>query len=81
MSKHQSLEDRMAAAQILITEDPLCPVVVDQMSNSAAMEYGALPERLYVLHKGKVLYVVSPQLNATLPLSAVSTWGVLARQG
>ncbi|XP_061636219.1 type I iodothyronine deiodinase isoform X2 [Phyllopteryx taeniolatus] len=54
--KHRSLEDRMAAAQILIREDPLCPVVVDQMSNTASAEYGALPERLYVLREGKVLY-------------------------
>lgn len=56
VSKHQTLEDRIAAAQILLKEDPLCPVVVDQMSNTASAEYGALPERLYVLHKGKVLY-------------------------
>uniref|UniRef100_A0A3P8S5P1 Iodothyronine deiodinase n=1 Tax=Amphiprion percula TaxID=161767 RepID=A0A3P8S5P1_AMPPE len=56
INQHRSLEDRMSAAKILIQEDPLCPVVVDDMSNITAIKYGALPERLYVLHAGKVAY-------------------------
>ncbi|KAG8003630.1 Type I iodothyronine deiodinase [Nibea albiflora] len=43
-------------AQILVQKEPLCPVVVDEMKNAAAVKYGALPERLYVLQAGKVVY-------------------------
>uniref|UniRef100_A0A8C4EPS8 Iodothyronine deiodinase n=1 Tax=Dicentrarchus labrax TaxID=13489 RepID=A0A8C4EPS8_DICLA len=56
INQHQSLEDRLAAAKILVQKEPLCPVVVDEMNNSAAIKYGAMPERLYVLQAGKVVY-------------------------
>uniref|UniRef100_A0A3Q2FFV0 Iodothyronine deiodinase n=1 Tax=Cyprinodon variegatus TaxID=28743 RepID=A0A3Q2FFV0_CYPVA len=56
ISQHRSLEDRLSAAQILVQNDPLCPVVVDDMSDVSAIKYAALPERLYVLQAGKVLY-------------------------
>lgn len=56
INQHQSLEDRLSAARILLQKDPLCPVVVDEMSNNASIKYGALPERLYVLQAGKVVY-------------------------
>ena len=58
INQHRHLEDRLAAAQILVQNEPLCPVVVDEMSNVTAMKYGAQPERLYVLQAGKVLYKV-----------------------
>uniref|UniRef100_A0A3Q2NPH0 Iodothyronine deiodinase n=1 Tax=Fundulus heteroclitus TaxID=8078 RepID=A0A3Q2NPH0_FUNHE len=54
--QHRSLEDRLSAARILVQNDPLCPVVVDEMSNVSAIKYAAQPERLYVLQAGKVLY-------------------------
>ncbi|KAM8745245.1 type I iodothyronine deiodinase-like [Acanthopagrus schlegelii] len=56
INQHQSLEDRLSAAQILVQKEPLCPVVVDEMNDSAAIKYGAMPERLYVLQAGKVVY-------------------------
>lgn len=56
INKHQNLEDRLSAAQILVQKEPLCPVVVDDMSDASATKYGALPERLYVLQAGKVVY-------------------------
>lgn len=56
IKQHRSLEERLSAAQILVQRDPLCPVVVDEMDNSTAGKYGALPERLYVLQAGKVIY-------------------------
>lgn len=56
ISVHKNLEERLAAARVLVGEDPLCPVVVDEMSNITASKYGALPERLYVLQGGKVIY-------------------------
>uniref|UniRef100_A0A667WHB5 Iodothyronine deiodinase n=1 Tax=Myripristis murdjan TaxID=586833 RepID=A0A667WHB5_9TELE len=58
INQHQSLEDRVSAAKILVQKDPLCPVVVDVMSNVTSTKYGALPERLYVLQAGKVIYKV-----------------------
>lgn len=56
INQHQSLEDRLSAAQILVQKEPLCPVVVDDMTNVTTVKYGALPERFYVLQAGKVLY-------------------------
>ncbi|KAM3620518.1 uncharacterized protein V6R79_024871 [Siganus canaliculatus] len=56
INQHCSLEERLSAAQILVEKEPLCPVVVDEMNNTAAIKYGALPERLYMLQGGKVVY-------------------------
>ncbi|KAI4872260.1 hypothetical protein NFI96_007401 [Prochilodus magdalenae] len=56
IKQHRSLQERLAAAQSLIKENPLCPVVVDEMSDITASCYGALPERLYVLQGGKIIY-------------------------
>lgn len=58
INQHRSLEERLSAARILVQKEPLCPVVVDEMDNTCAIKYGALPERLYVLQAGKVVYVV-----------------------
>ncbi len=59
ISVHKNLEERLAAARTLVKEDPLCPVVVDEMTNITASKYGALPERLYVIQSGTVIYQVS----------------------
>ncbi|GAA6235029.1 type I iodothyronine deiodinase [Lates japonicus] len=56
INQHRTLEERLSAAQILVQKEPLCPVVVDEMNNVTAIKYGALPERLYVLQAGKVVY-------------------------
>uniref|UniRef100_A0AAY5K5R5 Iodothyronine deiodinase n=1 Tax=Esox lucius TaxID=8010 RepID=A0AAY5K5R5_ESOLU len=71
IKKHQNLGDRLAAARVLVEEDPLCPVVVDEMSDRTTTKYGAVPERLYVLQAGKVIYkdiwtVTDPELQHTL---------------
>ena len=34
-----------------------CPILVDDMTNEANIAYGALPERLYIIYNGKVVYV------------------------
>uniref|UniRef100_A0A8C2GLQ9 Iodothyronine deiodinase n=1 Tax=Cyprinus carpio TaxID=7962 RepID=A0A8C2GLQ9_CYPCA len=49
ISVHKNLEERLAAARTLDKEDPLCPVVVDEMTNITASKYGALPEHLCVI--------------------------------
>lgn len=53
---HKSLSDRLTAACLLLKENPACTVVVDTMDNHSSARYAALPERLYVLHGGNVLY-------------------------
>ncbi|KAG9348115.1 hypothetical protein JZ751_004145 [Albula glossodonta] len=56
IKQHTTLQERLAAAQVLVKEDPLCPVVVDDMTDITASRYGAMPERLYVLQSGKVIF-------------------------
>ena len=58
IKRHQTLGDRLVAAQTLVDLEPGCPVVVDDMSDVTACKYGSLPERLYVLQAGKVVYKV-----------------------
>ncbi|KAG8449249.1 hypothetical protein GDO86_016064 [Hymenochirus boettgeri] len=54
--KHQCLQDRLAAAQLMIQEVPGCRVVVDTMDNASNAAYGAYFERLYIILEGKVVY-------------------------
>ncbi|CAL8395706.1 unnamed protein product [Boreogadus saida] len=56
IKRHRTLGDRLVAAQTLVDLEPGCPVVVDDMSDVTACKYGSLPERLYVLQAGKVVY-------------------------
>ncbi|EHB18225.1 Type I iodothyronine deiodinase [Heterocephalus glaber] len=56
--QHRNLQDRMRAAHLLLTKTPQCPVVVDTMQNQSSQLYAALPERLYVLQEGRILYKV-----------------------
>ena len=58
INKHRTIEDRLAAAAKLTTS-PLpdnMSVVADAMSDELNRAYGALPERLYVVHSGTVAY-------------------------
>ncbi|XP_010183034.1 PREDICTED: type I iodothyronine deiodinase, partial [Mesitornis unicolor] len=57
---HRSLEDRQTAARFLQKKNPLCPVVLDTMENLSSSKYAALPERLYLLQGGKVIYKGGP---------------------
>lgn len=56
IKKHQSIQDRLDAAERLLEEQPFCPVVLDTMENQCKVKYAALPDRLYVLQEGKVIY-------------------------
>ncbi|XP_058993431.1 type I iodothyronine deiodinase isoform X2 [Mustela lutreola] len=53
---HRNLQDRLRAARLLLDRNPQCPVVVDTMENQSSQRYAALPERLYVLWEGRILY-------------------------
>ncbi|CAM5162688.1 unnamed protein product [Natator depressus] len=56
IKNHRNLQDRKKAAQFLLKENPLCPVVLDTMENLSSSKYAALPERLYLVQEGKVVY-------------------------
>lgn len=55
---HRNLQDRLQAAHLLLDRCPQCPVVVDTMKNQSSQLYAALPDRLYVLQEGRILYKV-----------------------
>ncbi|KAI5938229.1 Type I iodothyronine deiodinase [Manis javanica] len=57
---HLNLQDRLRAAHLLLARSPQCPVVVDTMKNQSSQQYAALPERLYVLQEGRILYKGKP---------------------
>uniref|UniRef100_A0A8C3X5B1 Iodothyronine deiodinase n=1 Tax=Catagonus wagneri TaxID=51154 RepID=A0A8C3X5B1_9CETA len=60
IKNHQNLQDRLQAAHLLLDRNPQCPVVVDTMKNQSSQLYAALPERLYVLQAGRILYKGKP---------------------
>nr|XP_014336239.1 PREDICTED: type I iodothyronine deiodinase isoform X2 [Bos mutus] len=60
IKNHRNLQDRLRAAHLLLDRSPPCPVVVDTMTNQSSSCYAALPERLYVLQEGRVLYKGKP---------------------
>lgn len=55
ITQHQSMEERIEAANVL---KPSCrdELYVDYMTNEANQKYGAFPERVYVIYKGKIEY-------------------------
>lgn len=54
--KHRCLEDRLRAAQLMLSEVPGSNVVVDTMDNSSNAAYGAYFERLYIVMDERVVY-------------------------
>lgn len=58
IKNHRNLQDRLQAAHLLLDRSPRCPVVVDTMKNQSSQLYAALPDRLYVLQEGRILYKV-----------------------
>ncbi|KAL9989026.1 hypothetical protein ACROYT_G003534 [Oculina patagonica] len=56
INDHKNLEDRLQAAQMLASLDPLAPIVVDTLKNEALLSYAAFPDRLYIVHDGRVAY-------------------------
>uniref|UniRef100_A0A8C8VQR3 Iodothyronine deiodinase n=1 Tax=Pelusios castaneus TaxID=367368 RepID=A0A8C8VQR3_9SAUR len=56
IENHRNLQDRKKAAEFLLKENPSYPVVLDTMENLSSSKYAALPERLYLLREGKIVY-------------------------
>lgn len=50
------MEDRLQAAQMLASLDPLVPIVVDPLDNQALTAYASFPERLYIVQDGRIAY-------------------------
>jgi len=57
ISNHQNLAERFEAAELLkgVVKDSV-PIFVDNMKDEAALAYGALPERLYIVRNGSVVF-------------------------
>ncbi len=53
---HRNIEERLAAARILHQMALPCPLLVDTMRNEAAASFRALPDRLVIIKKGKLVY-------------------------
>lgn len=61
IQKHNSLEDRVAAAKRLGELKPCdCDIVADNMEDGANKQYGGLYERLYIVLNRVVLYEGMP---------------------
>jgi len=60
LRQHQAMEEKIDAAKILRKEAGKalegCPILVDGMEQEAERKYSGLPERLYVLMDGKIVY-------------------------
>lgn len=57
MRQHQSLEERFEAATLLQEHEIPTPILVDKMDNNASVRYASVPERLFIIHNGKLAYV------------------------
>ena len=60
IKQHSSLEERLLAANILLEDEQLKPpglFLVDNMEKDAELLYGAMPERLYIVLDGVIVYV------------------------
>lgn len=56
ISRHKNIDDRLAAARLLVDKRPPFPIVVDGMSDDGNFAYGVLYERLYVIVDGKIVF-------------------------
>ena len=56
IAQHKSLQDRINAARKLKEHKPKCPIVVDNITNDANLQYGGLYERLYIVLNDIIVY-------------------------
>lgn len=57
--QHRSIQERHKAAKMLSHDFDLANVnlFMDTMDNNTNEKYAALPERLFILHEGKISYI------------------------
>ncbi|XP_052818326.1 type I iodothyronine deiodinase-like [Mya arenaria] len=56
INQHETIDDRIKAAKILSDSGLKSPLFVDTMENDAQKAYFSLPEALYVIEEGKVVF-------------------------
>lgn len=57
IANHKAMEDRFAAAAKMLSMEPqTCPVLVDQMDDKCNKAFAAIPERLYIVQDGIIIY-------------------------
>jgi len=59
IAQHKNFEERVEASKILLdrkSPEDNYKLVVDLMDNKASTAYAAMPERLYVILDGKIVY-------------------------
>lgn len=56
IKSHTNLKERVEAAQVLQKYGPKCPIVVDDISDEANLQYGGLYERLYIVLNDVIVY-------------------------
>ncbi|XP_042881249.1 type II iodothyronine deiodinase-like isoform X2 [Penaeus japonicus] len=57
VANHKNMEEREAAARQMLEMEPQdCPVFLDKLDNEANKKFAALPERLYIILSGTVIY-------------------------
>ena len=59
INQHRTIQERHTAAKMLSEGFDLANVklFMDTMDNNANEKYAALPERLFILHEGKISYI------------------------
>ena len=63
IATHKNIEERIKASKNLLVakgDDDQYEIFVDLMDNRACNEYAALPERLYVVLDGKIIFEGEP---------------------
>ncbi|CAL4126027.1 unnamed protein product, partial [Meganyctiphanes norvegica] len=57
VANHMSMEERIAAAKTMLSMEPQqCPVLVDLMEDKCQKAFAAMPERLYIVQDGVIVY-------------------------
>lgn len=61
VANHKNLEERFEAAQRMIDLEPQsCPVLIDPLTDETSKAYAGLPERLYIILDGVIVYKGGP---------------------
>ncbi|XP_052818325.1 type I iodothyronine deiodinase-like [Mya arenaria] len=56
ISQHETIDDRIEAAKLLSDSGLRSPLFVDTMEDNAQKAYSSLPEALFVIEDGKIIF-------------------------
>jgi hypothetical protein len=74
ISSHTSREERLDAARLLLDEGCPCPVLADTMDNAGAIQYAAVPERLFIIYDDVIQYAGQGAGPENYKPEAVTQW-------